>query len=96
MIGFLFFDGSMQIIGMAVAVEIGCARTVDQPVTRRLVSLVPRSMGVGRALVDRAMDRTAEAAMRAVSLTASAGGPNLIDAPKSFLHSFLHVSSTAP
>jgi hypothetical protein len=77
---------------MAVAVKIGCARTVDQPVARLSWCRGAPSMGVGRALVDRAMDRTAEAAMRAVSLTASAGGPNLIDAPKSFLH----VSSTAP
>jgi len=37
----------MRIMDMAVAVKIGCARRVDQPVARLLVSLVPQSMGVG-------------------------------------------------
>jgi len=36
------------------------------------------------------MDRTAEAAVRAASISASAGGSNLIYAPQPFLH----VSST--
>ncbi|HVI79153.1 MAG TPA: hypothetical protein VM715_13510 [Candidatus Acidoferrum sp.] len=52
----------MRIIGMDVAVKIGCARTVDQPVARLLMSLVARSMSVSRALAHPVMDRTAEAA----------------------------------
>jgi hypothetical protein len=68
---------------MAVAVKIGCARRVDQPVARLLVSLVPQSIGVGRRW---SIARWIEPPGR------RGGGPNLIGAPKSFLH----VSSIAP
>src|SRR5687767_7691454 len=72
----------MRIIGMAVAVPIGCSPTVDQPVVCDLASLVAQSMCVNRASVRGVMDQTIEAAITAAVIPASAGGPNLSHAPK--------------